>query len=283
MACTNAPNPAKAKGSSNPNDWVNCDTGTQGSPIAADKIPGTGGCVVAPKQTTNGVPASDWYVSLDEPFYSAAPGCNEGDPAACSKLQAVMIGLVKACKTNPTICYNEIGLNSKSLYTFKDSEAPDTGSVSPLPTGVNEGAILAYFYLAFEKASQYPPPAAIPCEKGTPNCDTGINYMNDCAKGKITSPAKWTANGPVANDACSYNGQCDTMGRWYTHEIVSEQTVPLVELDLSKNNGTKNPSSAFTLICASTTEAKTATEGPCFDAVKACQGGAFPFPPPPAA
>ncbi|MFL3655840.1 MAG: hypothetical protein ACJ04P_12260, partial [Halioglobus sp.] len=98
-------------------------------------------------------------------------------------------------------------------------------------------------------------------------------------------PAEWTANGSsAANDACSYNGQCDTMGRWYTHEIVSKQIVPLVELDLSKNNGTNNPSSAFTLICASTTEATTAKEGsPCHAAVMACQGGVFPFPPAPAA
>ena len=75
------------------------------------------------------------------------------------------------------------------------------------------------------------------------------------------------------------------MGRWYIHEKLSKTVLPLIKLDLGVNQGNKNVSiGAFSLICASTMDAQNATEGPCYEAVQACQlegtsDSYFPYPP----
>ena len=180
--------------SNDPNDWVNCSVGTQGGPTSAAQIGGNG-CVLAPKVTETG-PAPDWYVSQDELYYSSVIAeCDGEATSGCSKLKAIMASATLACRVpGTTICYNEIGVNSKSIYVFTDNEPPTVAQQppSPRPTGVNNGAILAYFYLNIEKGSYPPPPVNGTC-KNPPG-------------GSSRPQQEWAPNGVIDDDWCSYNG-----------------------------------------------------------------------------
>ena len=274
QACISACRNGKPQGrndSADPNEWVNCPVGTQANPIMDKTVIGQDGCVLAPKiSKTTAVPAPDWYVSADELYYSNAKDCGgDGETTnGCSKLKAIMISTAETCAKNVN-CYNEIGVNSNSIYTFEASGAQAAGANSPRPTGVKDGAILSFFYLD-TKVGSYPA--------------SGRGEGANCKKG-----GQWLVNEPKGgakdNDNCSYNGQCDTMGRWYIHEKLSKTVLPLIKLDLGVNQGNKNVSiGAFSLICASTMDAQNATEGPCYEAVQACQlegtsDSYFPYPP----